>query len=314
MRSWLWSPWHLQLCDVALSWDRWQDSLTAGASVWLFGYFPKSSTSAAGQASLEGHSAQGNSFTEAATQKLVVLYCSLDAEKIGTGACPNCSSILLHHSPNLHYCCCKFPSWSGDSYPTSGRAVSCLQLPWPGLSLHSTTRRLKYSLFCKCAARNIACFPLLESSLAEGSSCCARPLGTSGHLSCSPQRVWLLERIFKSCFQLLSPVFCSLSCLCPRNSSLKFPKLSPAWCVWHQCCRAHVLLCPQGSPGTAFCAVFVAHSIFLNHWKKIIPEGWYITKITGDLQMERHCFLSFFLLTHFGLSAYGSSQMQSWHL
>lgn len=55
-------------------------------------------------------------------------------------------------------------------------------------------------------------------------------LGTSGHSSCSPQRVWLPEHVFKFCSQLLSLAFFSLSCLCPRNSSLKLPKLSPAWC------------------------------------------------------------------------------------
>lgn len=41
-----------------------------------------------------------------------------------------------------------------------GQEGFCLQLPWPGLSPHSTTGRFKSSLFCKCA---VAHFPLLES-------------------------------------------------------------------------------------------------------------------------------------------------------
>lgn len=50
-------------------------------------------------------------------------------------------------------------------------------------------------------------------------------LGTSGHSSCSPQRLWLPEPIFKPCSQLLSLAFCSLSYLCPRKASQAFPCL-----------------------------------------------------------------------------------------
>lgn len=99
--------------------------------------------------------------------------------------------------------------------------------------------------------------PCWSLPLAEGSSCCARPAGHLWALILAPLRppeVWLPEHIFKSCSQLLSLAFCSLSCLCPRNSSLKLPRLSPAWCVW--------LLCPQGSPSTAF---FCCTSSFSYH-------------------------------------------------
>lgn len=127
---------------------RWQDPLTAGLwsqclIIWLSCCCSCASPRAAPvQQTLKGHSAQGNSFVEAASEKLAVLYCSLDAEKIGTGAYSNRSSIL-HRSPNFHYCCCKFPVWSG-------RILLCLQLPWPGLSPHSTTGRFKSSL-CSCS-------------------------------------------------------------------------------------------------------------------------------------------------------------------
>lgn len=81
-------------------------------------------------------------------------------------------------------------------------------------------------------------------------------LGTSGHSSCSPQRVWLPEHIFRSCSQLLSLAFCSLSCLCPRNSSLKLPKLS---CLGEFSVTGHT---GSRAPSTAF---FCCTSSFSYH-------------------------------------------------
>lgn len=56
-----------------------------------------------------------------------------------------------------------------SSYLSSGRAESCLQLPWPGcipcgLSAPSAIGRFKFSLFHKRAVWKAALAPILESS------------------------------------------------------------------------------------------------------------------------------------------------------
>lgn len=102
--------------------------------------------------------------------------------------------------------------------------------------------------------------PCWSLSLVEGSSMSAEHLWS---LILLPAKGVAARAYLQILFPApLSCFFCCLSCLCPRNSSLKLPKLSPAWCVWHQCHGAHRLLCPQSSPSTAF---FCCTSSFSYH-------------------------------------------------
>lgn len=192
---------------------------------------------------------------EAASQKLAVLYWSLDEEKIGIRTCPSCSSILLHHSSNLHYRCCKFPAWSGNSYPTSACGYhdqACHPILPQGDSNPSCSASVQLETLLISLCWNLLWLKAAPAVPGQ--------LGTSGHSSCSPQRVWLPEHIFKSCTKLLSFAFCSLSCLSQGTVPWSFPSFSLLGSCGISATGLTGSCAPRAPPAQLS---FVAHPIFL---------------------------------------------------
>lgn len=159
--------------------------------------------------------------------------CSVLLTRCRENWCRGLSQLLLHPSPPLP----KFPLLLLQT-PSAVRKF----LPhfWKGCVLLAATMTRLVTPFCHreiqillvlqvCSLKHCS-FPLAGVFLwLKAAPAVPGQLGTSGHSSCSPQRLCLPEHIFKPSSQFLSLAFCSLSCLCPRNCSLKLAKLSPAW-------------------------------------------------------------------------------------
>lgn len=159
--------------------------------------------------------------------------------------------------------------------------------------------------------------PSWSLTLADGSSCCVEVawyLWAIVLLTSWPLQMQLPEHTLKSCFQLLSLAFSSLSRLCTRNRlwfhkawfNLAFYFL-PTCCVWHQCrqgTRAPAV--PRASPSTAFLLfpVYISY-----HCRKII---WVLKYHWNNLRSaggDTIFFLFFLLCILPHQPTYGSWQM-----